>query len=64
MDGDANQSPKMFHDYIFNWLETALDYGISEFDFWNMTLAELDRAIASKRRMEKIRAQDPQKPGG
>jgi hypothetical protein len=32
--------------------------GISEFDFWNMTFAELDRAIASKRRIEKVRAQE------
>ena len=31
--------------------------GISEHDFWNMTLAEFDRAIESKRRVEKMRAQ-------
>lgn len=32
--------------------------GISEYDFWNMTLAEFDRAIESKRRVEKMRAQE------
>jgi hypothetical protein len=58
MDGDASTSPKFFRDYIFKWLDTALDYGITEFEFWEMTLAELERAIESKRRMEKVRAQE------
>lgn len=35
-----------------------MDNGISEFDFWNMTLAELERAIQSKKRMRKIEAQE------
>lgn len=43
----------MFTDYIYNWLENALDFGISEFDFWNMTFAELNRLLSSKRRMLK-----------
>jgi hypothetical protein len=34
-------------------LDNALDCGISEFDFWNMTIAELDRAVASKIRIKK-----------
>lgn len=58
MEGETNHSPKLFSDYIFKWLDTALDYGITEFDFWNMTLAELERAIESKKRMEKLRAQE------
>ena len=58
MDGDANQSPQLISDYIFNWLETALDFGITEFEFWEMTLAELERAIESKRRVKKIEAQE------
>lgn len=58
MDGETNQSPKLFRDYIFNWLETALDFGITEFEFWDMTLAELERAIESKRRVKKIEAQE------
>lgn len=28
-----------------------MDLGISEFDFWNMTLAELERALESKKRI-------------
>jgi hypothetical protein len=39
-------------------LNNALDYGITETDFWNMTFAELDRLVASKKRMEKFRAQE------
>lgn len=32
--------------------------GITESDFWNMTLAELDRALASRRRVIKTEAQE------
>ena len=32
--------------------------GITEHDFWNMTLAELERAFASKRRVMKQQAQE------
>ena len=34
-----------------DWLNNALDSGISEFDFWNMTFAEVSRAIQSHNRM-------------
>lgn len=34
-----------------------MDYGISEQDFWNMTFAEINRAIATKKRQEKRQAQ-------
>jgi hypothetical protein len=40
------------------WLANALDMGITEQDFWNMTLAELERALASKRRIMKQQAQE------
>lgn len=30
----------------------ALEYGVSEFDFWDMTLAELYRLLKAKRKME------------
>jgi hypothetical protein len=43
---------------IINYLEGALDYGIKECDFWNMTLAELDRAIASYNRVKKVEEQE------
>lgn len=39
-------------------MDNALDSGISEFDFWNMTLAELTRLIDSKRRVQKREAQE------
>ena len=48
----------MFGDYVYKWLDNALDYGISEIDFWNMTLAELDRAIASKKRIQEREAKE------
>ena len=42
----------MFSEIIYNWLDVALDYGITEFDFWNMTIAEISRAIESKKRVQ------------
>jgi hypothetical protein len=39
-------------------LDNALDLGISEFDFWNMTLGELDRATKSKIRVQKAQQQE------
>lgn len=39
-------------------MDNALDLGISEFDFWDMTLAELERLFNSKKRMQKERAQE------
>lgn len=50
-------SPK-FTDYIYKWLEVSLDYGFTEFEFWNMTLAELERAIESKKRIKKREEQE------
>ena len=35
-----------------------LDYGISEFDFWNMTLREIENCIKSRLRVRKIEAQE------
>lgn len=60
MSGDEPKahSPFLFSDYIYKWLENALDYGISEFDFWTMTLAELERLLDSKRRVMKQKAQE------
>ena len=43
---------------MFKWLENALDAGISEFDFWNMTIAELERAMESKARIKQIEAKE------
>ena len=39
-------------------LNTALDYGITEKDFWEMTIAEVKRATESIARVRKIEAQE------
>jgi hypothetical protein len=39
-------------------LEVALDFGFTEQQFWEMTLGELERALNSKRRVEKARLQE------
>ena len=35
---------------MYEWLDIALDWGISEEEFWDMTLAELQRLLNSKKR--------------
>lgn len=35
-----------------------MDCGICEADFWDMTLAELERAVSSWQRLDKARAQE------
>lgn len=39
-------------------LDNALDYGISEEQFWNMTIGELDRLVSSRRRVDKYRLKE------
>lgn len=41
----------LFSSFVYKWLDNSLDYGITEQEFWNMTLAELERLIKSKRRI-------------
>lgn len=41
-------------DSIYKYLDAALDIGITERDFWQMTLAELDRSFRSKQRQIKL----------
>lgn len=57
MDGDGGEespsSPFFFVDHIYKWLENAMYYGINEADFWNMTFAELNRAVEVKKRIQK-----------
>lgn len=52
MEGANNTPPFLYTNKIYKWLETALDYGITEYEFWNMTIGELTRLIESKNRME------------
>lgn len=39
-------------------LSNALDYGITEERFWDMTIAEIHRAVNSFKRVKKIEAQE------
>lgn len=39
-------------------LDNALDCGISEVEFWDMTIGELDRLIKSKQRCDKNKAKE------
>jgi hypothetical protein len=56
-EGDTDFSPFSFCDSIYNWLDTALDYGLSERDFWEMTFAEINRFFKSKMRTAKLEEQ-------
>ena len=39
-------------------LDKALDYGITEDQFWDMTFAEIERAVNSANRVRKLQAQE------
>ena len=39
-------------------LNRALDYGIAERDFWDMTIGEVLRAVESRNRVRQLEAQD------
>lgn len=59
MDEDEDTLPHsqfLYSNHVYKWLNNALDYGITEADFWNMTIGELTRAFESKRRIEQERA--------
>lgn len=60
MEGEgSNPQPSiLFSEKIYEWLDSALDYGITEHEFWNMTIAELERAFESKKRMLKLTQQE------
>lgn len=45
-------------EFIDRLLDSALDHGISEFDFWEMTPGEVNRSIQSRNRVRKIEAQE------
>lgn len=51
-------TPFLYTSLVYEWLDTSLDYGISEADFWNSTIAELNRLIASKDRVHKRQLQE------
>lgn len=43
---------------MYKWLDVALDYGIIEDRFWNMTIAEINREIESKQRQQRVEAKE------
>lgn len=47
-----------FSEYIFKCLETALDAGLTEFEFWDMTLEEVVRYVQSRKRVKKTQDQE------
>lgn len=57
-EGNSPQPPFFYSNHIYKMLDNALDYGISEKEFWEMTFAELDRLVASRQRMDKHRAKE------
>ena len=48
----------MFSEHLEQWLENFLDMGLTEWQFWDMTLAELDRYAESFKRVQKRKAQE------
>lgn len=58
VDDSSPRTPQLYSDHIDAMLDNALDYGISEFDFWNMTIGEFNRIINSKMRVKKVRDQE------
>lgn len=61
MQEDGTTAPRSqwtFEEIAFKWLETALDIGIRESDFWYMTFAELERAAECWQRSQKRELQE------
>lgn len=52
------QPPSSLEEWIERLLTNSLDYGISEFDFWEMTPGEVVRSIESRARVRKLEAQE------
>lgn len=48
----------MFSEYLEKWLEDFLDMGLTEWQFWDMTLAELNRYAESFKRQQKRKAEE------
>lgn len=48
---DQQSSPFSITKITYDWLEIALDYGLSEKEFWTMTYAELERFAMSRKRV-------------
>lgn len=57
-EGLQPSSYNTLEELIYASLDNALDYGIREIDFWDMTLAEISREVKSKERIRKIEMQE------
>lgn len=55
---DNHPASYFFTPKIFEILNNALDWGMTELVFWDMTLAELTRFFESKQRIQKLREQE------
>lgn len=53
-DNTSPLTPFLYSNYIYKMLNNALDYGLKESEFWEMTIAELDRYIDSRKRVLRI----------
>lgn len=59
MTGEGeNLSPLMLEEYIDKLLNSALDCGLPEYSFWEMTPGEVIRHIESTNRVKKIDMQE------
>lgn len=56
-DGET-QSPKTLSELVYSMLDNALDFGITEERFWDMTFAEIQREVNSKIRNQKQQAKE------
>ena len=51
MSGDSDESPLSMYETMSKLRATALDIGIVESDFWEMTIGEVNRRVESFNRM-------------
>lgn len=61
MDGaedSSTQTPSLFSDSLEKYLEQYMDMGLSEWQFWDMTIAELENYARSYERVQKRKAQE------
>lgn len=58
MGEEDPSSPQTLSELVYTMLERALDYGITEERFWDMTFAEIHREVDSKVRVKRLEAQE------
>lgn len=58
MGEEDSSSPKTLSELVYKMLDNALDYGITEERFWDMTFGEIHREVNSKIRVRKLQTQE------